>query len=276
MKEVKKRLIFYFYIPQTGYKSFSNEIHLRCLKHYSDIFDEALFLIATQEKSNDSEVMRLEKELIEIFNRQKITFKVVENSYLREAKYFYEEVALKLGELDGITFFGHSKGITNISSGQFEKETIYRWITAMYYGCLEFMNEVEQSLTDSRNFAYGTLLDIVNIKEVGQEWLHDILYTDLGKYSYLYTGTFFWLNTRCLKNFMDNKGISLPVISDRWYAENFLANIVEPRFCSSHNGAYGVNYLAGRTYIETLIKYSFLPEELERLDKFYNEITEGL
>lgn len=276
MEVIKKRLVFHFYIPQEGYKTNSNELHLRCLKRYSSIFDEVVIVISHDEDLGPNEIINLEKELVEIFNQNKVSFKTAKNTYLRDSKTFYDEIATKMDKLDGITFFAHNKGLTNISSGNFDKELIYKWVVALYYGCLEFIEEANYSLTEHRQFAYGTLFDIIDVSSIKEEWLHDIIYCDLGKYSYHYTGTFFWMNTQCLKGFMDRKGIKIPNVVDRWYAENFLSNIIEPRFCSTRNGMYAKNYLAGRERIDTLIKMCFSDEDYANFELLYNKITEGL
>ena len=274
MENIKKRLVFHFYIPPEGYKTLSNELHLRCLKKYAHIFDEILIAIA-QDDVDKNEIIGLEKELIGIFNQKKITFKVTKNTYLRDSKTFYDEIATKMSALDGITFFAHNKGLTNISSGKFDKENIYKWVTALYYGCLEFYKEAEYALTEQREYAYGALFDIIDVCNQ-EEWVKDIMYCDLGKYAYLYTGTFFWLNTQCLKGYMERKGVELPQLSDRWYAENFLSNIVVPKFCTTRNGAYARNYIGGREFINELIKICFIEEDYKNLEDFHKKITEGL
>lgn len=276
MKNIKKRLVFHFYLPNDGYKTGANELHLRCLKRYSYIFDEVIIVIVHDEGVDINNIASLEKELNEIFHQSKVTFKIAENTYLRDSQTFYDEIASKMDELDGITFFAHNKGLTNINSGKFEKEKIYKWVAALYFGCLEFYNEAEYCLTEVRNFGYGTLFDIVDINVVEDKSMIDILYSDLGKYSYLYTGTFFWINTQCLKGFMDRKGIELPKMVDRWYAENFFSNIIEPRFCSTKNGVYAKNYLGGREHIESLVDMCFIEDDLKNFNDFYKEITEEL
>lgn len=276
MENIKKRLVFHFYLPNEGYETGANELHLRCLKKYSSIFDEVIIVIVHDEGIDTQKIINLEKKLSTIFQQSKVTFKTAKNTYLRDSKTFYDEIASKMDELDGITFFAHNKGLTNINSGKFEKEKIYKWVAALYFGCLDFYNEAEFCLTELRCFGYGALFDIVDINFVENKSIVDILYSDLGKYSYLYTGTFFWINTQCLKGFMDRKGIELPKMVDRWYAENFFSNIIEPHFCSTRNGVYAKNYLGGRECIEELIDMCFVDNDLKKFENFYKEITEGL
>lgn len=271
MIHVKKRIIFHFYIPQDWEASPVVNLHLKCLENYAGIFDEAEFTIIPDDINDIDSVKKIEKRLLSIFKNTPIEFRVAENSYLREAETFYNRVALRLGELDGITFFGHSKGITNVAT--YDKNSIYRWITAMYYGCLNDMPAVEDRLTNKRQIGYGSLLNV--LKNIPENIREGVLF-DNGKYLYAYVGTFFWINTGTLKDYLDKTGSRIPELTDRWYAENFLSNLVTSQFCACNNNAYSIDYYGGWAYIDNLIDTVFVGDDNTRYREFHNRITKGI
>lgn len=266
MKKIKKNLVFHFYIGKEGINTESNDLHFKCLKHYmANVFDNILFVIVVDDaEQQKEEILAVKNKVIDIFKSKTIEFKVKPNTYLRDSQTFYDEIATKLDKIDGLVFFAHNKGYTNLS--KFKKEDILKWVAAMYFACFDDMDEVENSLTEQRKCAFGGLLNQV------EKWLlekHQYISGMLGKYSYLYTGTFFWLNPKTLLQYMANNDVELPQINDRWYAENFLANIGPANdICTSPNDWYALNYLGAHGQITDLFEIAFTSEKLAKLNKF--------
>lgn len=278
MIQPDKRMIFHFYINEDWKNSITNRIHLECLRHYSHIFDEVVFVISIDDTSNCELIRSLELELLDLGLTPKITFKIVENTYLRDSKTFYDFIATKLDEYNGLTFFGHNKGTTNLD--KYNLENVSKWITSMYYLSLEYIDEVVYSLTDGRELSFGSLINVIDYDKIviGEEEVEDKQkFVDktkifLGKNKYLYTGTFFWLNTISIYEYMKKNDIDLPRITDRWYAENFCANLFKLEFAFSHRGCYSLNYLQDGAEVEYMIKHNMLEEEFEDYLKFHNNI----
>lgn len=269
MERIRKKLVFHFYIGKEGIDTECNQLHFKCLEHYAaNVFNSVVFVIAVDDVDEQkSEILNLENKITDIFKTQELEFKIVNNTYLRDTKTFYDEIATKIKDTDDLILFAHNKGTTNVK--KFEKLKILKWVGAMYFSCFHDINEVEISLTENRCVAYGGLLNVIT-KKVAENF--PSITGQLGKNRFLYTGTFFWLNPGLLCQYMENNEIDLPEIKDRWYAENFLANIVPEDMCTSPNDWRALNYLDAHDKITNLIKMSFMTEKLNELNNFYKEM----
>lgn len=278
MIQPEKRMVFHFYIKENWKDSVTNRIHLECLKHYSHIFDEVIFVISLDNTSDYDLIRSLEMELLELNFTPRISFKIVENTYLRDSRTFYDFIATKLDEYDGLTFFAHNKGITNLDTYNFEN--VSKWVTSMYYLSLEYLDEVVYSLTDGRELSFGSLINVIEYDKIivteseieDKQKFIDKTKVFLGENKYLYTGTFFWLNTLSLYEYMRKNSIELPKLTDRWYDENFCANIFKLDFAFSHKGRYSLNYLQDGADIEYMIKHNMTEEEFGEYLNFHNNI----
>lgn len=279
----KKRMIFHFYIDENWYDSITNRIHLECLKRYAPIFDEVIFVLSLNDKNNFELIRSVELELLSYNFTPNISFKIVENTYLREAKTFYDLIASDLDGYDGLTFFAHGKGITNLKN--YEIENVLIWITALYFYSLEFPEDVVHSLTDGRELSYGPLLNIIIPEEIevteegveNKKKFVNRINVFLGKHKYAYTGTFFWINGKCINEFMKKNDIELPVLSDRWYAENFCSNIFNVDFAYSYKGGMCKNYLQEGAEIMSLVCNSCGDREsIVWYEEFKNNIKEKI
>ena len=146
----------------------------------------------------------------------KITFEIIENDPIfYEGPTFKREIVDKLGE-DKLVFFAHIKGVTNVKNE--DPETVYRRICGLYYFSLE-EEKSEGKLT--RIF----LKDVYTISHGAFMTRFISEYNFHNKYAWYYAGTFFWINTRRLKNYIKDNNIELPEYADRYYDENFLGDI---------------------------------------------------
>lgn len=274
----KKRMIFHFFVKENWKDRITNRIHLECLKKYSYIFDEVIFVISLDNTNNYDLIRSLELELLDLNLTPNISFKIVENTYLRDSRTFYDFIATKLDEYDGLTFFGHNKGTTNLDI--YNLQNVSKWITSMYYLSLEYIDEVVHSLTDGRELSFGSLTNVIDYDKIvisedeveDKQKFVDRTKVFLGKNKYLYTGTFFWLNTLSIYEYMRKNDIELPKLTDRWYAENFCANLFKIEFAFSHIGRYSLNYLQDGAEVEHMIRHNMMEEEFEEYLNFHNNI----
>ncbi len=273
---MKKRLIFNFYIDNEWKENHINKIHFYCLNYFKSAFDEIIFMVSLNDINNEELIYDFEKYVMSLTLCTNIQFKIKENHVLREAKNFYDEIALKLSELDGLTFFAHNKGITNYISPYYEPKEIEMWVTSMYYGCLSRVSEMEYELTDARRLAYGTLLDIINLNKDDDPLFFDSMGLWLGERRYFYMGTFFWMNCPMIDYYMHNNNVHLPMLVDRWYAENFFSNIFDVYHCASFDMRKTFNYVdGGARNIMSIIEFSF-GDELGKYFDFHNKVLESI
>lgn len=233
-----KRLIFSFYADDGFDENIANKLHFKCLRRYSNVFDEVTVCIMADDVENRDLIYRVRNEFLKIFNC-KITFKTYPNSSLREAYVFENEITKKLGRLDGITFFAHNKGMTNVTNDICDKNSVLRWVFGMYFLSLEFMGEVEDELSeDSKGLFYGSYLtEMSTIENAAHMW---------------YAGTFFWLNGEKIDRYCGSNGISTPPVNDRFYAELYPGSI-----CGWENGERLCTHLSKMVYCRNLYINSY-------------------
>jgi hypothetical protein len=128
----KTRLIFSFYLTNDNLYDEINQLHLRLLSRYLWLFEDVIFCIIVDDNVEYKVIKELQKIVLGISYRN-ITFKIYENTNYRESYVLYNELATKLKELDGLTFFGHNKGI----SDTFGVENTKLWIAALYFFLLK-------------------------------------------------------------------------------------------------------------------------------------------
>lgn len=132
-----KRMVYSFYVTNTVGGIFLNEIHFEMLKKYINIFNEVIFCIIIDDITDISKIKEIEKRVMS-FRNGDIQFKIYENSNYRETEVFYNEIFLKMDELNGLTFYAHSKGQGVMNDME---ETIF-FIIAAYYFSLENIDNV--------------------------------------------------------------------------------------------------------------------------------------
>jgi hypothetical protein len=128
--------------------------------------------------------------------------------------------------------------------------------------------------------AYGSLLNEISYNDiivdedyaVHKQKFMNKTQSFLGINKYLYTGTFFWLNGLTISEYLRKNSIPIPPFTDRWYGENFCANLFPMEFAYTHNGRYSKNYLQDGVEIEMLIRHSMTEEEFYIFSDFYNNI----
>lgn len=198
---IKHRLIFHFYAFWNWRENRAIQIHLECLKAFAHVFDEAIFVISVDVVTDKDLIREIEFELIKC-GFENVRFIVRQNNNYCEAETFYNDIIKKLDVLDGLTFFGHTKGITNYSV--FKEDSIDNWIIGMYYLSLNFMDEVDTEMIHKARNLYGSFL------------------TKMEDCHYHYSGTFYWLNCQSLWNDYKLGRVKFPEgCFNRNYAELF-------------------------------------------------------
>lgn len=282
MIQPEKRLVFHFYINENWEESIMNKIHLECLRHYSYVFDEVIFAISLDDTSNYELIKSLEYKLLELNLTPRISFKIVENTYLRDSKTFFDYIVDELNRYNGLTFFAHNKGTTNLN--KYNLDNIMKWITSMYFLSLEYIDEVVHTLTEGRELTYGSLLNEIKYDEIEvtdegiepKQQFIDRTRVFLGEKKYLYMGTFFWLNGMTIYEYLRKNKIEIPKLADRWYAENFCSNLFPLDFAFSHRGRYSKNYLDDGGDLEGIICNCFYEEEYYDYVNFHNNIMNSI
>lgn len=260
-----KKLVFHFFITRERVESELYRVHYECLSKYSGIFDEVYYTLSLDDTSDHDLIHSFEHRLLDITRCGNVTFRVVQNDKYCEAETFRSQVVSRLGS-DDLVFFGHSKGCSNL--GNFDYESLLQWVVGMYYFSLNFMDEVEKSLYNRPYVSYGPFLTFNDEK-------HDIRKVPVNRWCYI--GTFFWINSRKLNDWIKLTGAHVPSMSDRFYAEEFLGNLSpHSAFGYSHGNRFGINmtdyYNNAREYIRIIYDGYQYDEFME----FYNEVISGV
>jgi len=260
MEDIKLRLVYYFWLPDNGFNEMY-DLHFKCLEKFSNIFNESIFFIAVDD-INNKETLKvaadIENKLINIGFFKNVTFNIIENNKtLREAKVFKEEISDKLINLDGLTFFAHTKGI---STYNVNVENNKAWVAAMYYFNLKFIEEVKYYLCQCMFNSYGFF------RCFDKEFDHI-------KNRWMYCGSFMWLNCQKIHHYINSQNITVPELYDRGFAEDFVGNVTLWT-CSASKG----NWLTQKQdmynkCIELLNVFTTSEEDLIEFKKFLKEVS---
>ena len=255
---MNRKLVFSFYINDNFHDEI-NEIHFKCLNHFKEAFDLADISFIVDEGYNKEYLREAQDRFLSMFLGKNISFSIVPNNEFRESKVFYDKIATRLKDED-LVFFGHNKGVTNVL--KYDRQEIYIWVTGMYYFSLNFMDDVESRLLNEKYYCYGSFLSKNDEPE------------KCNKNGWYYVGTFFWINGKKLYQYMVNNEIQLPVLSDRFYDEEFLGNII-PTWPLVMAASWGNRYLVNcgnfYEYASSYIKI-LCGEDIEEYKKFYKLI----
>lgn len=266
-----KKLVFYFYICENWATNKANLVHFMCLKRYNEIFNEVEIYIATDDKQDYETINNVKLKFLSIFTKvESIQFTIIDNTVYREAIVLKQHVIDRLGQ-DDLVFFGHNKGTTDIVNHDYNPEYVIKWIVGLYFFSLEYICEVDACLYNSPfGMSYGPFLTLLKTPE-GMELKH------LGKYKWYYVGTFYWINSKKLYNFIKRFNIEIPPLDDRFYAENILANFYpllyegQVIYAGSHDKRYIVKYDDSFLDIETAL-YVLYPGGNQEFEEYLQEI----
>lgn len=202
-----QKLAFYIWAYKNVRENPIYQIHLRCLKYYHNIFTDTVFYVALEEEGD------LYREIVNDIigcGFDECSVKIIKgvNDYkFGEAKFCYDEVFHDLLSYDGITLFSHTKGLSNVldEDRNITQDTerikkIACWVCGMYYSNLSDMTDVTQRLYRDGYITYGAF-------KVNNNYWH-------------YAGSFYWVNSKKLWNYLNAENKQMPIPADRTYAES--------------------------------------------------------
>lgn len=174
---LKKKIIYHFFIPKDYETNIAVKLHRECLKMYCSVFDSAIFYIA-YDPETEKYVPELKEFLFNLKDWEDIRINVVENDVYCEAKTFKAEVYDKRAEFnEELVFFGHTKGVINVSTYKYNVENILKWAFGGYFYSLEHVDDAVKELLYGYRTFYGSFL--MENKELENA---------------MYAGTFYWVN----------------------------------------------------------------------------------
>ena len=265
---VKTKLVFHFHVQEDFLENVFYMIHLKCLKKYINNFDEAVFVV-TYNEGDEELAAKAREEIVKLGFRGDLTLKTRQNTAFREAETFKNEVVDPY--FDGLIFFAHTKGTTNVNFSNVDISNVYHWVLGMYFINLNSFEQVCSNIIKYSAFAHGYL-------PLQSE--SDCPYS---KYHWAFMGTFQWINIPLLKEYVRNNEIELPSLSSRFYAETFLGNIIpctgSGAFMPILSNVNSVSIVEGpKNYFyghrELMISELGL-DTVSDVDKLYNEIFEN-
>lgn len=254
------------------------DMHFIMLNKICPLFDEIIFILTYNGNNNDQIVLNFKKKLIEECSQcPKITFIFEKNNAnYREGIIYKKYIIDKLNEYDGLTMFGHSKGVTNSNNINYLDNTLL-WIYSLYYLNTTWNLEVFNKLDDNPNCKYITYGGLYF-----KDRRHNI------KYNWFYSGSFYWLNTKKLLKYITDNNIDyssyLSKINEHGLmrcAELFPGNIIPEEYAAFHfdehfNKQYNhfLNYgnEISYRYIDMILKRFLRGYEYDELIASFNEV----
>lgn len=279
MDNLKKELVFYFYVTPDFFERKTNLVHLKCLEKYAHIFDVTSFYLSLDDTNNIELIKKVEQALLALPFNGNVSFVIHQNDSLRESAVFGKEILAKIKTEDRLLFFAHGKGFTNLDD--YDERSMLQWLVGCYYLSLNFMDETEYTINgnDRTWLTYGAF-PLIDRKVYTPEVLAmpgANFYLGRIKYHWCYSGTFFWINTLRLRDYMRMFDIDYPEVLDRYYSEKFLGNIF-PLTCNAtgHNNnlLFAGNNMYNDGTAENCVKFVLENEEsINAYYEFYNEVT---
>ena len=225
-------MIYSFYIGDNECNNEIYELHYNMIHQISSVFDKITIIICHNGNINDDVVKRIKFKFISILDCNNISFIYEHNiQKYREGIIYKKYIIDKLGDYnDYLTFFAHSKGITNID-GLNNIDNLKMWIFGLYYLNFRWINEVIRKLNtyalQGDYFSYGGIY----FKDYRHNNIHD----------WFYSGSFQWLNTYKINKYINENNIDInSFVCDederlKRCAELFIGSIYDESHAAFHN-----------------------------------------
>lgn len=271
---MKKTLIYHLYACEDISSNVANRLHHNCLEKYCDVFDDARFTIAVDDLTDYEVISSAIRWCSSIGFKGDLRYTVVKNTDLREVPTFDREILKNSDNLDGMVFFAHNKGSTNmVSKDGVGDMNIVKWVCSLYFYNLQFVDEVEGYFTGklrAPEVFYGTML--MYFTKDRTNWVHAMPNNLSGLE---YAGTFYWINMPKYRN-CKKMGIIKDVEPDsRFFAEEYPGMFFE-RYAygcgmTSHNDAI-LDAIQHNPYNCNWDEIQDILGEKEEFNKFLEEV----
>ena len=267
IKGVKIKLVYHLYLKDV--ESVENgvyyKINKRCLSRYHDIFDSSVFCLCV-DNTEDAELIKKGVDwILSCGFKDNVTIKIKPNTAFNDAQTFYDEIVDKIENFNELIFFAHGKGCGKNE----ENKSLSQWTIFSYYAAL---NDIEEK--------------VLNLTEQAAVQGYIPIYCNTEPFKWMIPGTIFLFNPMKVLEYLRAHDIPIPVLADRFSAENFISNIIDIRqpaysgydicFEGWRNGCIEVTddnnyYNVDHCYLLSL----FSPEEkVEEYRKFYQEMMQ--
>lgn len=225
---MKLQIIYNFYIANNECSDSVYKLHFYNLRKYTSIFDRAIFIITYDKQYTDDIVYRIKSAIIDNCNCNDLQIIFECNDPLnREGAIYKKYIIDKLDQYDDyLTFFGHTKGVTNIY-GYNNLENLHKWINALYFLNFNYILEVKRKLICYDYISYGGLYF--------KDYRHN------NNYNWFYSGSFYWINTSKLNKYIKDNNIDISnfICEEgerlKRCAELFIGSILPSEYVAFHN-----------------------------------------
>ncbi len=262
---MEKTLIYHLYCGPDFTTNIANAVHWQCLKRYIDVFDEVRFTVSVDDLSNTTRIFEGIDWILSLGGNFRRNIRITRNTGLCEVETFKYEFLERYEKLDGMVFFAHNKGTTNMKNNNLDHNSVFKWVCGMYYFNFEFIDEVEGYFNGklrAPEVFYGTFLTYFSKER--QNFVHAMPNNLSGLE---YSGTFYWINIPKYKN-CRKMGIVKDVEADsRFFAEEYPGMFFD-RY------AYGCGMTSHKDAILDAMEYNLYFADDEKWEKIYEIMGE--
>lgn len=234
---MKLQMIYSFFVADDECNNEVYELHYNMLNQISSVFDKITFIICHNGYPYDDIIKRIKYRLIDIIHCNNISFIYEQNNpNYREGIIYKKYIIDKLDQYDDyITFFAHTKGVTN-KDGLYFIDNLKLWIFGMYYLNFRWLNEMKRKLN---TYVVKNDYDMQNdYFSFGGIYFKDYRHNNV--HNWFYSGSFQWINTYKINKYIKENNIDIkPFICEedkRLYscAELFLGSIFDESHVAFH------------------------------------------
>ena len=248
-------------------ENFSEEfkLHFKCIEYYKCLFTNVLFVIGVTKKTSLSAVDRIREKIYEVGFNCNISIKVAEKDEYGSGTVFYNEIAKKLPEADGITAFVSCEDILNGYDSAERKKSVIKQIISSYFQMFDNIEYVTGVLINGfKGICFGSFLFASTFIKTKNNWC--------------YYGGFQWIHNRKLYEYMTANNVFLPPLNSKTYAETFLGNILpyDYKVVGSINETYIISeptVMYNNSDEATCLYYK---RDVYLYDSFYEDICNSL
>ena len=193
---MKLQVIFNFYIIDNECNNAAYQIHYVWLSNIASMVDKMTFILTYNSDIEIETINRIKSILVSICNVSDITFITEPNNpEFREGIIYKKYIIDRLDQYDDyLTFFGHTKGVSN-PNGFEDQNNLLLWIFSMYYLSFAYIIEMQTKL-ESNMHDYITY---------GGAYFNDFRHTN--NYHWFYSGSLYWINTKRLNEYIIKNNI---------------------------------------------------------------------